>query len=215
MELGLRKCAVAHMVKGKVVQCEDFLLPEDKTIAAVTRGETYRYLSIEQVFKSDHDGIRRKLTKAYVKRLRSSDLNVKHNANATVGWAVSMFRYFFNHVLWTKGDLVALDRKTRSVIRQYKGHHLLAALERLYLPRRQGGKGLVSLQWSWEREVVSTMMYFYRAEHLQEVVEQQQWLVGNNNRNCLLKCAKSVLNKYDLPVSWMKQPWAKGTKDRS
>ena len=93
---------------------------------------------------------------------------------------------------------MALDRKTRSVIRQYKGHHLPAALERLYLPRRQGGRGLISLQWSWEREVVSTVMYLYRAEHLQEVVEQQQWLVDNNNRNCLLKCAKSVLNKYDL-----------------
>ena len=201
MELGLRKCAVAHMEKGKVVQCEDFLLPEDRTIAAVSGGETYRYLGIEQVFKSDHEGTRRKLTKAYVKRLRriwSSDLNAKHKASATVGWAVSMFRYFFNHVLWTKGALVALDRKTRSVIRQYKGHHLPAALERLYLPRRQGGRGLMSLQWSWEREVVSTVMYLYRAEHLQEVVEQQQWLVDNNNRHCLLKCAKSVLNKYDL-----------------
>ena len=142
------------------------LMPEDRTIAAVSRGETYRYLGIEQVFKSDHEGIRRKLIKAYVKRLRriwSSDLYAKHKVNATVGWAVSMFRYFFNNFLWTKGDLVALDRKTRSVIRQYKGNHLLAALERLYLPRRQGGRGLVSLQWSWEREVVSTWMYFYRA----------------------------------------------------
>ncbi len=106
------------------------LLPKHR---AMLRGSSYCYLGIEQVFHPDHNGIRQNLTKSYLKRLRniwSSDLNAKHKANATVGWAVALFRYFFNHIMWSKKDLVTLDQKMKSVIRQYGEHHLPASLER-------------------------------------------------------------------------------------
>lgn len=34
-----------------------------------------------------------------------------------------------------------------------------ASLERLYLPRKQGGRGLFGLKHMWEREMVATAVY--------------------------------------------------------
>ena len=42
MELGLWKCTVAHVASGKLSAGEDFILPEDGHISAVTNRKTYR-----------------------------------------------------------------------------------------------------------------------------------------------------------------------------
>ena len=110
MELGLRKCAVAHVKGGKLVGGEDFLLDEESKVEQVARGGTYRYLGIEQLFKPDHKAVRERLTKTYAKRLRqiwSSDLNSKHKVHATNTWAVAVFRYFFTQVKWPERALAA------------------------------------------------------------------------------------------------------------
>ena len=86
MELGLRKCAVAHIKRGKYVHGEDYLLPEERRIERVARGGTYRYLGIEQVFKSNHASVRERLTKVYAKRVNqiwSSALSAKHKVHVT------------------------------------------------------------------------------------------------------------------------------------
>ena len=58
MELGLRKCAVAHVKRGKYISGEDCLLPEEWKIEQVSQGGTYnQYLRIEQVFQSDHKSV--------------------------------------------------------------------------------------------------------------------------------------------------------------
>ena len=53
-----------------------------------------------------------------------------------------------------------LDRDTRSVLRGFQSHHRNAALERVYLPRREGGRGLHRLSHIWEREVVSLYVVY-------------------------------------------------------
>ena len=205
MELGLRKCAVAHVASGRLTTGEDFILPEDRHISAVTNGNTYRYLGIEQVFKPDLKAIRGRLSKTYVKRLRkiwSSDLNSKHKVQATNVWAVSIFRYFYSHLKWSRRDLELLDRKTRAVMRQYKSHHYGASVERVYLPRRGGGRGLQSLVHSWEREIISTSVYLVTSSdpHLRAVVKHQLWLSGRN-RYSNLQEAQRTLERLQVPLS--------------
>ena len=62
-------------------------------------------------------------------------------------------------VKWTRRELRDLDVLTRKVLRRYQSHHLNASPERLYLPRSQGGRGLMSCLQTWEREVVSLAAY--------------------------------------------------------
>lgn len=53
-------------------------------------------------------------------------------------------------VRWTKSGLVRLDRATRRVLRRGQMHQANPSLERLYLHRRKGGRGLVSVDATWE-----------------------------------------------------------------
>ena len=47
MRLGLRKCAVLHMVGGRVVGRGDLRLSSDETMPGLNLGETYRYLGLD------------------------------------------------------------------------------------------------------------------------------------------------------------------------
>ena len=119
MELGLRKCAVAHIKRGKYASGADYLLPEDRKIERVSWEGTYRYLGIEQLFQSDHAAVSDRPKAVYAKRLYqvwSSTLSSKHKVHATNTWAVAVFRYFFATVKWPLKALIQLDRLTRRVL---------------------------------------------------------------------------------------------------
>ena len=96
-ELGLRKCAVAHVVKGKVEEGGDMSLSSGARILPAGEGNPYKCLGIEQVFKPELKTIRQRLKKTYVSRLRkiwTSPLNSKNKVHATNTWAVAFFRYY-------------------------------------------------------------------------------------------------------------------------
>ena len=148
MELGLRKCAVANILRGKLQEGGALALSDDRTVPTANNDDPYSYLGIEQVIEPDLKTVKKKLVEKYVSRLRriwSADLNSKYKAQATNVWAVSIFRYFFGILKWTKADLISLDRTTRRIMRKNKCHQYSAAPERLYLPRTRGGKGLHQL----------------------------------------------------------------------
>ena len=50
MELGLRKCAVAHMIRGKKVMDGEIKMESGKEISEIEEGEVYRYLGVAQRF---------------------------------------------------------------------------------------------------------------------------------------------------------------------
>ena len=194
MRLGLRKCAVAHMVKRKV-KSADYVLPEGRTIASFENGGVYKYLGVEQLFRPALAAVKQRVSRTYLKRLRKiwgSELNAKNKVNATNVWAVSVFRYFF-FLKWSRRDLDALDRKTRAILRQNKSHQYGAAVERLYLPRHMGGRGLQSLRQVWEREMISLVAYLTASDDplLQAVVIHQQYLL-RRGKYSILREARQV-----------------------
>ena len=60
-------------------------------------------------------------------------------------WAVSLMRYSAGIVEWTKADIDVTDRKTRKLMTMYGMLHPRSNVSRLYLPRSEGGIGLLSV----------------------------------------------------------------------
>ncbi len=54
---------------------------------------------------------------------------------------------------WTKQEIQELDRKTRKMLAAVGAHHSQADVDRLYCERREGGRGLMSVEECIEREV--------------------------------------------------------------
>ena len=55
-------------------------------------------------------------------------------------------RYSAGNIEWTKEKVKETDRKTRKIITMYGGLHPRAISERLYLPRSEGGRELLSIE---------------------------------------------------------------------
>ena len=136
------------------------------------------------------------------KNIWSAPLNGRNKVHATNVWAVSLFRYFFSTLKWTKTRLVKLDRLTRAILRKYRGHYRGASLERLYLHPTKGGRGLQSLIQVWEREVVSAMAYVVSTEtpYRDAIYQHMAWTTESRQRYSRLGEARRVLEGLAIPL---------------
>ena len=80
-----------------------------------------------------------------------------------------------NILNWKLNDLNKLDSKTRKLLTMCRMHLLKAAVNRLYLPRSEGGRGLIQIQLTYKivtvgleaylRESKDEMMKLVKVEH--------------------------------------------------
>ena len=73
--------------------------------------------------------------------------------------AVSIVRYEVGIINWTKIEFEELDRRTRKLMTMYGSHHPKADVDRLYLKRCEGGRGLLGLEDCVQVEVHSLEKY--------------------------------------------------------
>jgi len=109
----------------------------------------YKYLGIEESFDIQHKNEKVKLKKEYLRRLRlvlSTELCAKYKLQAIGSLAVPVLRYSLGIINWHQEELQKLDRKTRKLLTNHGQHHPKADVDRLYVPRKQGGKGLMQLE---------------------------------------------------------------------
>ena len=89
------------------------------------------------------------VSKEYIRRLRKvlkSKLNGGNLVHGVNTWAVSLIRYSAAFVSWRKSELQAIDRKTRKLFTMYGALHPKSDVDRLYIPRKEGGRGLISIE---------------------------------------------------------------------
>ena len=149
MEFGIEKCAMVIMKKGKIVKSVGIELPNGKVIKSLQGGESYKYLGISEADKFLEEKMKLNVSKEYIRRLRKvlksklNDRNLVHGVNT---WAVSLLRYSATFVSWRKSELQAIDRKTRKLFTIYGALHPKSDVFRLYIPRKEGGRGLISIE---------------------------------------------------------------------
>ena len=75
-----------------------------------------------------------------------SKLNCRNKIMATNTWAVALMRYGAGILKWNKNELQEIDRKTRKVMTINKELYPRSDLARIYVPRKRGGRGLISCE---------------------------------------------------------------------
>ena len=149
MEFGIEKCATLIQKRGKVVRSDGFKLPDDKVINSLQDKDGYKYLGILQVDKVKGQEMKEKIAKEYKRRVRKvleTKLNGENMIKSINIWAVSLVRYSAAFLDWTKEEKQDIDRKTRKLITMHKGLHPKSNANRLYIPRKVGGRGLLSIE---------------------------------------------------------------------
>lgn len=128
MEFGLDKCAKTVHQKWKLVHSE---VKEPEHNLPVPRYlRMWRYANYRQTEERINQEIK---------------FSAKNNITATGALADSVFRYSFDIFKWRLHELRKTGRKTRKMLTMNKMHHPKAAIDRLYLKRKEGRRGLLQI----------------------------------------------------------------------
>ncbi|XP_022836903.1 uncharacterized protein LOC111364281, partial [Spodoptera litura] len=145
MRLGVDKCAVLHVERGSIVSSDRLPVSDGINLRALSEGETYRYLGMSQNLGID---------------VCKSLLSGVNKTRAFNGWAMPVLLYTFGVLRWTQTELDALDRKVRSIMTLHRMLHPKSSVMRLYIPRKCGGRGLLSAKVMHNSGVCSLREYF-------------------------------------------------------
>ncbi|XP_044749654.1 uncharacterized protein LOC123310250 [Coccinella septempunctata] len=163
MIFGLEKCAVVNVRRGRLAEGENVELSDGRTVPILGQEERYKYLGIQQTFEIRQQENKMETERELIRRVRrimNTQLSAKNKMEAINIWAVPVFAYTAGILIWSKSDLEKLDRKIRSILTQYGTLHPNSAIERLYLPRKEGGRGLSNLQDIYLKEEKKIKNYF-------------------------------------------------------
>ena len=103
---------------------------DDTNIRSLKEGEGYKYPGVLEADVMLHRQMKEKIKKEYLRRVRK----------------VAQSKLNGGNLIQAKQELKELDRRTRKVLTMNGGLHPRDCVERLYVPRKYGGRGLVSVE---------------------------------------------------------------------
>ena len=162
MEFGLDKCAKASFVRGKFQKTSSINLDIGTVIRDLDPEGTYKYLGVNEGDGINHASMKEKIRKEYYRRIRlvlKTELNSKNRIETINTLAVLVVQYNFNIINWNLADLNRLDAKTRKLLTSNKMHYPKADVDRLYLPRSIGGRGMIELETSYKTTAIGMQKY--------------------------------------------------------
>ena len=130
-------------------------------------GDTYKYLGIIEADRIKSQDMKEKIKQEYLRRTRKvleTKLNSGNLIKAINTWAVSLVRYSAAFVDWTNAELESLDRQTRKLMTMHGALHPKSDVDRLYLPRSEGGRGLIGIEDTVKVAIAALEQYVKESE---------------------------------------------------
>ena len=109
------------------------------------------------------------VSKEYIRRLTKVSKSKLNGGNLVQGvntWAVSLLRYSAAFSSCRKSGLQAIGRKTRKLFIISEALHPKSDVDRLYIPRKEGGRGLISIENCVELAIRGLQVYVHRSEQI-------------------------------------------------
>lgn len=174
---------MVEVKRGKMANGGNIEMVDGREIAELKLEQRYKYLGIQQTYeirqKENKEDTKNELMKR-VRKILKTQLSARNIIEALNTWAIPSFLYTAGVLTWTKTELQQIDRRIRTTLTEYGMHHPNSAIERLYLPRKQGGRGLTNMEQACLKEEQNLSTYF-RNTHL----PVQQWIMTHGDRNII------------------------------
>ena len=163
MKFGIKKCNKITILKGRQRETNNNInTNEGESITELNIGKTYKYLGFAQSNEIKQRDIKNNLKNEYftrVKKILKTELNSKNLITALNTLAVPAITYGFAVLDWSETELAEVDRRTRKLLQYKKALHKQSSVDRLYLPRKEGGRGLVNITSLYKRTIINTYHY--------------------------------------------------------
>ena len=146
MEFGLYKCAKATFIRGRLTSMGEIKLNEDTSIRKLDLEGTYKYLGIDERDRIQHVKMKEKIREECYSAILRTKLNAKNKLEAINTLAIPVVAYRFNVINWNLEEIRRMDRKIRKLLTLNRMCHPKADVNRMYVPRKEGGRGMINLE---------------------------------------------------------------------
>lgn len=113
-------------------------------------------------------------------------------------WALPVLIFSFEVLKYSEPDLEALDRLTHSLLTKFRFHHLVSAIEKEYLPRKEGGRGLMTIHQMCTKKQIITIVEAYNYHTPIKVFNGNMNISIRTTSEIKITWSEKVLNK--IPV---------------
>ena len=93
--------------------------------------------------------MKEKIQKEYLRRTRKllkTKLNIRNLIKGINTWAELLVRYSGPFLKWTRDELKQMDQRPRKLMTMHKALHARDDVDRLYVSRKEGGRGFPSIE---------------------------------------------------------------------
>ena len=149
MEFGIENCALLVIKSGKRHMTERMNLPNHDRIRTLEENEAYKYLDILEADTIKQVQMKDTIWKEYLRRTRKlleTKLSSRNLIKGINTWAVPLVRYSGPFLKWTREELKQMDQRTRKLITMHKALYPRDDIDRLYVSRKEGDRGLASIE---------------------------------------------------------------------
>ena len=156
MGFGVEKCALLVMKSGKRYLTDGIELANQDKIRTLGENETYKYLRILEADTIKQVEMKNKIKKEYPRRTRKlleTKLNSRNLIKWTNTWAVPLVRYSGLFLTWTREEFRQMDQRTRKLMTMHEALHPRDDVDWLYVPRKDGGRELASIEDSVDTSI--------------------------------------------------------------
>ena len=200
MEFGLEKCAKASFKKGKLTSTGKIVIDVDIEIQELDQEGVYKYLGVGKSDGIQHSKMKEKIRKEYNRRVRSilrTELNGRNKIEAINSLAFPVVQYSFGIINWKISELKKIDTKTRKLLNMQKMLHPKADVERLYIPRKDGGRGLIDVETAFKTATIGLdhSLKHKEGQYPKQVLEHDR----SKAKNSITKNATKFKREVTMP----------------
>ena len=98
-----------------------------------------------------------------ISKILKTSLNSKNTIQAINTFAVPAISYGFQVLDWSITELEDIDRQTRNVLRKNHMLHNISDVDRLYVSRRNGGRGLLNITDLYKCQIITYSQYLHQS----------------------------------------------------
>ena len=162
MVFGESKCAFLAIGKGKFVENHEAIVINGVAIKPLKDGDSYKYLGqdenigyVEPLNKAHVTAEYKKcVQKIWSSKLSAYNKHITHNV-----FALPVLAPTFGIICWTIQEIENLDIMTRKILYITGNFHRNSNIDRLYLPRKMGGRGLKSIKLAYKCCIICINTY--------------------------------------------------------
>ena len=195
MKFGESKCAYNIIVWGKRKHQGEDLKVRSLTVKELPEKDSYKDLGLDESIGSDGPFNKERIKTEYKRRVRkiwSSELNNINKVNAHNTFAVPIITPTIRILSWTKKEIKDLDILTRRQLTINGSYHPASDVHRLYSRRKEGGRGLASIEEVYIRRTTGI------AEHLEKAYDMNSiiTLVKTHEKTNIIRLAAEFKELY-------------------